>query len=113
MTDDVYRFRTIQDLRAIPAEKIDALCEDLRLWLHHMRHAETFAAAESNDLVNVVVTSPMDEFQWIDDGKHEVTTRFELAPELYDAVVAAGAPLPSGVTIARLEKNAAEGPADA
>lgn len=68
-----YQFRTISELHAIPAEKVDNFCRDLALWLMVHRIAE----AHSDDNVKIKVTSP-EVFGWIDDGKHDVNVRIDL-----------------------------------
>lgn len=55
--------KTITDMHAIPADKVDLFCEDLRLWLRLMRMAED---------EGMKTTSARDVFQWIDDGRHNV-----------------------------------------
>lgn len=54
-------FKTILDMQAIPADKVDLFCEDLRLWLRLHRMA---------DEAGIPVTTPRNVFGWIDDGRH-------------------------------------------
>lgn len=61
-------FKTVADMAAVPAEKIDAFCEDLRLWLHVHK-----CLARIEQDTNVRVVSETDTFGWIDDGKHDVS----------------------------------------
>lgn len=56
-------FKTISDLHAIPAEKVDMFCEDLRLWLRLHRMA---------DAAGLPASTPTDTFGWIDDGRHDI-----------------------------------------
>lgn len=64
---DEREFTSIAELMTVPAEKIDALCEDLRLWLHC--HAEI--AALLVDMIAAGTVAPTATFRWIDDGKHD------------------------------------------
>jgi hypothetical protein len=63
-------FTTVTDMRAIPADKIDHFCEDLRLWLHMHAHIAAVAAEVGNEMLLKVLT-PTESFGWIDDGRHD------------------------------------------
>lgn len=75
---EVQWFSTTTDMLAVPADKIDAFCEDLRLWLH--MHAE-FAQLSEQCGVVVTVTSRTDAFGWVDDGKHDARVSIEVIAE--------------------------------
>lgn len=64
-----HEFTTIADLMAVPSDKIDALCEDLRGFLH--MNAVTNAALA--DFIAAGQVVPGTTFRWIDDGKHDAT----------------------------------------
>ena len=66
-------FRTIGELHAIPAEKVDHFCRDLALWLLFHKIADSHE--------DVKVSTPRDVFGWIDDGKHNVNVSINLKAE--------------------------------
>jgi hypothetical protein len=68
-----FYFKTIAELHAIPADKVDNFCRDLALWLMVHRIAE----AHSDENVKIKGTSP-DVFGWIDDGRHDVKVSINL-----------------------------------
>jgi hypothetical protein len=68
----VYHFRTVEDMHAVPAEKIDHFCRDLALWLTMHKLVEAI------DCAAIKVTSPRDVFGWIDDGKHDANITLKL-----------------------------------
>lgn len=74
-----YSFATVADMHAIPLDKIEAFCTDLRLWLQQHRLYEQANAElrKAGSPVTLAVTTPTEVFVWIDDGKHEVTHRIE------------------------------------
>lgn len=73
-------YRTVTEMRGVPSEKIDHFCEDLRLWLHmHAQIAELQAAI--GGIAKINITSPVDTFGWIDDGRHDVTIRVKTLEE--------------------------------
>jgi hypothetical protein len=76
-TPKAQMFRTVEDMHAIPLEKIDHFCQDLALWLSLHRVAELTNAEQSM----VKVTSPRDVFGWVDDGKHDVNLNIKLHTE--------------------------------
>lgn len=61
-------FRTVADMAAVPLDKIDAFCEDLRLWL-------TMRALCASVPATVATLVDPDVFGWIDDGKHDTNLR--------------------------------------
>lgn len=67
-----FKFRTIEELHAIPIEKIEHFCRDLGLWLTLNKIAE----AHTSDQIKV--TTPRDVFGWIDDGKHDVNLTIKI-----------------------------------
>lgn len=71
-------YRTVSEMRAVPADKIDNFCEDLRLWLHMHKQVDDIRAA-LGPLEHVVqVTSADDAFGWVDDNKHDARIHIEL-----------------------------------
>jgi hypothetical protein len=76
----VHFFRTIEDLHAIPLEKIEAFTIDLKLWLQQLRIVELTGKGVMK------VTTPTDVFGWIDDGRHDVRVHLSAPPELADAL---------------------------
>lgn len=74
-------FRTVTEMHAVPAEKIDAFVEDLRLWLHMHRELDA-TMAELGAFAGIVkITSPTDAFGWLDDGKHDASIRITMHAE--------------------------------
>jgi hypothetical protein len=74
-------FTTITDMRAVPTEKIDAFCEDLRLWLHMHKHIEAVSAESEKVLgVKLAILSPTSAFAWIDDGRHDANINVTIDP---------------------------------
>ena len=60
------QFKTIADLHAVPDAKVDALCEDLRMWLHLCRRVEGAPG---------IIARDTDTFKWVDDGEHNAYLR--------------------------------------
>lgn len=56
-----YYFKTVADMHAVPLEKLDWFCEDLRLWLTLHRMA---------DAQKLTITTARDVFGWKDDNCH-------------------------------------------
>lgn len=73
----VYKFRSVQDMQAVPLEKIDHFCRDLALWLSVCKIADQ----ASDETTQVKITTPRDEFGWIDDGKHDVNLNIKIRQE--------------------------------
>lgn len=71
----IHTFRTISDLHSIPLEKIEDFCKDLALWLGVCRLTEDLNAKTEG---GIKMTSPQDEFTWIDDGKHDVDIKLKI-----------------------------------
>lgn len=72
-------FRTVAEMQAIPLDKIDAFCEDLRLWLTMMRLADAGLAEMPPELKDAIrLVSPRDVFGWIDDGKHDANIHIRI-----------------------------------
>ncbi len=71
---DVYEFRTVAELHAIPIDKIDNFCRDLALWLAICKVGELTDGATR-------VTTPLDMFKWIDDGQHNVNLNIKIRTE--------------------------------
>jgi hypothetical protein len=71
MSEQRHRFTTIRELTELPAEKIDLMVEDLRLWLHC--HSAIAAAVATGQVPEGFALLPrVDAFTWIDDGKHNM-----------------------------------------
>lgn len=73
-----YYFRRIEDLHAIPLEKIEAFTIDLKLWLQQHRILELTGKGALR------ATTPTDVFGWIDDGRHDVRVHLSATPEVAD-----------------------------
>ena len=71
---NVVEFRTIGELHAIPADKVEYFCRDLAMWLLYNKIPDTQAG--------VKVTSPRDVFRWIDDGMHKVNVSINVKSEV-------------------------------
>lgn len=77
-------FNTVAEMLAVPDEKIDHFCEDLRRWLHLRK-----GVSKVQDAVRglVEIQTPIPGFGWVDDGKHEANIRIEVGePQADDAV---------------------------
>lgn len=70
---NVIAFKTIGELHALPLEKIDAFCTDLALWLkiHKVTEAQE----------GIKARTPRDQFDWIDDGKHNINVTLHVKHE--------------------------------
>lgn len=71
---DTYQFRTINELHAIPMDKIEHFCRDLALWLTICKISELTDGVTK-------VTTPLDVFGWVDDGKHNVNLNIKVRTE--------------------------------
>jgi hypothetical protein len=72
-------FETVNDMHAVPLEKVDAFCEDLRLWLRTHRMVDGLGP----DIAKAVqVRTPTHRFGWIDDGEHNVNLKIEVVDKL-------------------------------
>lgn len=80
MVDKEQWFDTVSDMRALPAEKIDEFCEDLRLWLHMQKMLEDILRTVSADRLQM--TTPSDRFGWIDDGRHDANITINVVDKL-------------------------------
>ena len=72
---NTFKFRTVEDMHAVPFEKIDHFCHDLALWL------QLHKLVEISDTPSLRVTSPRDEFGWVDDGKHDININLKVRTE--------------------------------
>jgi hypothetical protein len=79
-------FRTVWDLRAIPASKIDHFCEDLRLWLHLHKQAEQIQRELIGSGWNLKIKTPTEAFGWIDDGRHDANITLTVPDEVKAAL---------------------------
>jgi hypothetical protein len=71
-----YHFRTVEEMHAIPMDKLDNFCRDLSLWL--MVHR----IADANSTEDVKIKSgTRDVFGWIDDCKHDVRVNIKVKSE--------------------------------
>ena len=71
-------FTTVSDMRAVPAEKIDHFCEDLRLWLHMHKQVEQIQAELGPLAAGLKIMSPTEAFGWVDDGRHDARIQINL-----------------------------------
>lgn len=76
-------FSTVSDMRALPTDKIDHFCEDLRLWLHMHKQAEAIQKqiddALGGGVMTLHITTPTESFGWIDDGRHDARIKVDLS----------------------------------
>lgn len=80
-------FRTFVEMCAVPSNKIDAFCEDLRLALHMRAQVAEIQASLGPELSGAIkITSPSDAFGWVDDGRHDANIRITLLDQLGRAV---------------------------
>ena len=73
--NNTFKFRTVEDMHAVPFEKIDHFCHDLALWL------QLHKLVEISDTPSLRVTSRRDEFGWVDDGKHDININLRVRTE--------------------------------
>jgi hypothetical protein len=80
LTHAVFYFRTVEDMHAVPAEKIDHFCHDLALWLTMHKLVDAI------DCAAIKVTSTRDVFGWIDDGKHDANITLRVRTDQIETV---------------------------
>lgn len=75
-----YNLRTVEDFLDVPVEKLPACLVDFLSWIDIMRELRN-----ANFLAENVKPIP-DQFQWVDDGKHDVgiTIRLKEPPVVAD-----------------------------
>lgn len=74
-------FKTVTDMRTVPADKIDHFCEDLRLWLHMHKQVEELHAQLGELAYMVKIKTPIDAFGWVDDNKHDATIKVQFSAD--------------------------------
>ena len=75
-------FATVDEMHAIPEDRIDIFCEDLRIWLRTHRSIDKVLAELPTEMAEAIyLRSPRDRFGWIDDGEHNMSIKFSVVDE--------------------------------